>query len=273
LIWLLGAVAAGCGGRLAGDDAPVASASFDAGIEDAPLPVGDAPGVVLEASTPDSAPDPNDASSSVSPPESEDAGGSASLDSAAPVLDAAAPPGRDAAPPPPPPPACAQTATVSLPAWKPPTPFHQGACTADEISTYTDCLGTAGCTSANAPCDACLQTEASAGAYGPIILGTEATDGFGDAFINWGGCQANLDGHTQAGSCGSETNAWQACASEVCPYSTCGTALDACDDYAYETACSGKTESDACASEWGDGDASVAQCAYFQTLATLWCGP
>jgi hypothetical protein len=244
----------GCGGRLETDDEPpVVRTSLDAGDPDAPPARDDAGGSFVDASV------------DASPRDAADIDAHAPVDSSAPdsASEAAAPP----------PPTCAQSSALSLPAWKPPTPFHQAACTAGEISTYTSCLGTAGCTSASAPCDACLETDASADAYGPIILGTTADDGFGDAFVNWGGCQANLDGHTQAGSCGSETNAWQACGNEVCPYSTCGAALDACDDYAYETACVGHTESDACASEWGTADGGVAECAYFATLATLWCGP
>lgn len=250
----------GCGGRVEPDD-DVAPPSLDAGDFDAPAARDDAAGPIADASRPDAR---ADASVDAPPPDAAAVDVHAPFDSAAPdsASEAAAPP----APP------CAQARPPALLGWRPPTPFHQGACTDDEIATYTSCLGASGCTSASAPCDACLETNASADAYGPIILGTMSEDGFGDAFVNWGGCQANVDGHTQAGSCGSETNAWQACASEVCPYATCGAGLDACDDYAYESACVGHTESDACASEWGDSN-GVGRCASFTTLATLWCGP
>jgi hypothetical protein len=87
------------------------------------------------------------------------------------------------------------------------------------------------------------------------------------------GCQASLDGDVAAASCGSETNAWQACANEVCPDATCGDALDACFDYASETECAGHTESDACAAEWSAASTGVPQCADLITLMTLWCGP
>jgi hypothetical protein len=173
------------------------------------------------------------------------------------------------------PPACAALSpAIVLPEWRPPTALHQAACTASQISAYVSCVGSTGCTSTSVSCDACLQTDASAPAYGPIILGTTASDGFGDAFVNWGGCQASFDGQTAAGSCGSETNAWQACANEVCPYASCGSGsvLDACASYAYETVCAGHTESDACAAQWSAASTGVPQCADLVTLATLWCG-
>jgi hypothetical protein len=199
-------------------------------------------------------------------------------DAGLPAPEAGPPPSPDSGMSPeggPSPPVCAPLSPVIvLPAWRPPTALHQAACTASQISAYVSCVGSTGCTSTSVSCDACLQTDASAPAYGPIIVGTQASDGFGDAFVNWGGCQASFDGQTAAGSCGSETNAWQACANEVCPYTSCGSGsvLDACASYAYETVCAGHTESDACAAEWSAASSGVPQCADLVTLATLWCG-
>jgi hypothetical protein len=170
-------------------------------------------------------------------------------------------------------PACAETvSSFAPPAWKPPTPFHQGACTSAEADTYAGCLGAADCTSGSSSCDACIQTDVGAAAYGPVITGSSYGDGFGSAFVNWGGCQANIDGNTAAGSCGSETNAWQACANAVCPASTCGSSATACETYAYDGPCAGHTESEACAGEWSSTTSEVPTCSNFATLATMWCG-
>ena len=272
--WLVGALlpllllslalsCAGCGGELEHDaqSAP-ATSELDGGVdaEDGGTPQDDAtalPDAGDEAVGEEQALPPGDANLPI-----PDAGPPSSTDSGM------APEGG------PSPPVCALSPVIALPQWRPPTALHQAACTAGEISAYVNCIGSTGCTSTSVSCDACLQTDASAPAYGPVILGTLASDGFGAAFVNWGGCQASFDGQTAAGSCGSETNAWQACANEVCPYASCGSGsvLDACASYAYETVCAGHTESDACAGEWSATSSGVPQCADLVTLATLWCG-
>jgi hypothetical protein len=180
----------------------------------------------------------------------------------------------EAAPPPsPPPPACyAGTSVATFAPWKPPTPLHQGACTASDLATYGACWTSADCSSGSATCDACMRTDASAAAYGPIITGTAYADMYEGALVNWGGCQANLDGDTGPGSCGNQTNDWQTCFVLECP-SSCGSEGDDCGNYAWTHACQNDTESIACSDEWSSQDSGVPQCSQFATLASLWCGP
>jgi hypothetical protein len=116
-------------------------------------------------------------------------------------------------------------------------------------------------------------TNASAAAYGPVIVGSSDSDGFGPAFVNWGGCQANVDGDASPGGCGNQTNDWQACSAAVCPDVQCGADVTACDEYAAETTCAGLTETPSCAGEWSSAESGVPPCAYFATLLSLWCGP
>jgi hypothetical protein len=159
-------------------------------------------------------------------------------------------------------PACFAGAPFSPPPWKAPTPLHQRACTATELAQFVACAG-GDCTSGNSTCDACLETDESESAYGPIITG-----GALGSFVNWGGCQANLDGKKGKGSCGNQTNDWQTCEAAECP-ATCGVSADACTSSAFVSACVGNTESASCANEWSG---TVSECATFASLANLWCG-
>jgi hypothetical protein len=81
-----------------------------------------------------------------------------------------------------------------------------------------------------------------------------------------------MDGSTAAGSCGNQTNNWQACAVLECPQS-CGANPNTCLSYAATSSCAGNTESVACSNEWNTASTGVPQCATFSTLSTLWCGP
>jgi hypothetical protein len=166
--------------------------------------------------------------------------------------------------------ACYEGTPFSPPVWKTPSPMHQGVCTPGDLGGFLDCVGTPGCTSGNAQCDGCLMTSYSSTAFGPLVTGSSYSDVASGLFINWGGCQANVDGHTESGSCGNETNNWQTCAHAECS-STC-TDANECDDYAYFHACLGNTESASCAEEWGDADSGVPPCADLSTLVTIWCG-
>lgn len=165
-------------------------------------------------------------------------------------------------------PACYADMPFTPPPWKPPTPLHEGACTALELQRIAQCAGASDCTSGSATCDACAETDIGAAAYGPIItrliLGQRRF-----VEVNWGGCQANFDGDASAGGCGNQTNSWQSCLFEECPACT---SVDACIEFAAEHGCSGSSETFACASEWSS-DSGVPTCAYLQTLLTLWCGP
>jgi hypothetical protein len=169
--------------------------------------------------------------------------------------------GADAGPAP----ACYQNVTpAGLPAWKRPTSLHQAACWTKEIAAYVACAGTEGCTSGYHLCDECLVTAATAREYGPVVTGTPA-----GTIINWGGCQAHLDGHESKTSCGAQTNAWQACVLAEC--AACGDDLDTCATYAAGALCASSVETPSCQDEWAASDVA-ASCSDLTTMATLWCG-
>lgn len=166
------------------------------------------------------------------------------------------------------PPACYAGTPFTPPPWKPPTPLHQGACTTLELQSIVQCAGASDCTSGSATCDACAETDIGAAAYGPIL--TQVVAGQSRFVeVNWGGCQANLDGDASAGGCGNQTNSWQSCLLQECR--ACAS-VDACIVFAAEHACSGSSETFACGSEWSS-DSGVPTCANLQSLLTLWCGP
>ena len=195
-----------------------------------------------------------------------DTGQAPHFDAAAPPQDAANDGAVDL------PPACyAAAALTPLPPWKPPTPFHQGLCSTGALAQYETCWDSPNCSSGNSACDACLRTDIGAAAFGPVITGSTYADMYNGAFVNWGGCQANLDGNTGQGSCGSQTNIWQVCDVLNCPQG-CGADLMSCEDYAAIHICKNDTESLDCSNEWA-GDSGVPQCNLFATLASLWCGP
>lgn len=166
--------------------------------------------------------------------------------------------------------ACYTGAAFTPPQWKPPTPLHQGACTSDQLFQFLGCFGSTPCTSGSSTCDGCLQTSVNAAAYGPIITGSSVSDDYSGQFINFGGCQANIDGNTAAGSCGSQTNAWYACDEVECP-EDCGDAGNSCAEYAWNNGCAKDTMSASCSNEWEE-DGGVSQCEW-PSLVNIWCGP
>jgi hypothetical protein len=98
------------------------------------------------------------------------------------------------------------------PLWAPPTPLSQGACTNAQATEYaTDFVNGMLPTSGSASCDACLQTNSTSGAFGPIVV-----SGIGYQ-VNYGGCIANLDNCTAASCCGDLFNS-----SLYCPFEECG---------------------------------------------------
>jgi hypothetical protein len=101
--------------------------------------------------------------------------------------------------------------------WAPPTPLHQGACTAAEITAWTtsQSMTTGLGMSGNAACDACIVTPVTAAAHGPAIT---ATMGSTTILVeaNFGGCVANLDGMKAAGSCGNSVDTENDCIGQEC---------------------------------------------------------
>lgn len=168
-------------------------------------------------------------------------------------------------------------------AWAPPSPFGQGACTPAQTSSYLSCLTTSGdCTAfrgdaANAGCVACLETEETATAHGPVVVQT-ASGQVAIAELNYGGCQAHFDGHPGSGSCGNQAND-----STDCVNFECGSCSDFddpseggptynCYYTAIETgACTAFRETTDCAYEVNDGGPAV-PCTNPTAFIPLWCG-
>ena len=117
----------------------------------------------------------------------------------------------------------------------------------------------------------------SAAAHGPVLT-AEADGGLQAVELNYGGCFAHYDGHTQAGSCGNQVNSFNDCYSFEC---------QACSDYANPSAygptqdceensisvgvCAAVRETEACGNEASDGGVAT-PCYDPSTIFTLWCG-
>ena len=167
--------------------------------------------------------------------------------------------------------------------WAPPSAFGQSACTAAQTSSYLSCLTTTGnCTAfrsdtTNAGCVACLETEESASAHGPVVV-QAASGQIAIAELNYGGCQAHFDGHGAAGSCGNQANN-----STDCVNFECGSCSDFDDPSeggptynCYYTAiesgvCTAFRETTDCAYEVDDGG-TAAPCTNPEVFIPLWCG-
>jgi hypothetical protein len=137
----------------------------------------------------------------------------------------AAPPLPDSGPP-----VCAPGDTTSfVPAFKPPTPFHQNKCDATQIAAYyTNCLPPNGSASACAPwrsantqCAQCIATPETAASLGPVILRTN-----GLVTINIAGCVGNATGDLSNTGCSFKEQRAMQCVNFACdPY--CGTSTPA----------------------------------------------
>jgi hypothetical protein len=161
--------------------------------------------------------------------------------------------------------------------WAPPTPFHQGACTASQISQYlvdfgADMTPAFRANPANKTCDACIETSATAAKYGPVIRGAIIQ-------TNFGGCVANIDGDTSSTGCGALINAYQECA-----YQECGKCIDWSTGGPMAVACLKKAiaAGGSCAPVWGTktqqcnndlGSGATAICGGLNTFLSVWCGP
>jgi hypothetical protein len=166
--------------------------------------------------------------------------------------------------------------------WAPPTPLHQNVCTAAEATTYANAIMTMTMglpTSGNAACDACIQTDESAPAHGPIVTNMGMPIEF-----NIGGCMAHFDGMTGPMGCGAEVNDEGDCANDECagcsdfnnpspmgPTEQCESAV-----FGAGGPCGSFQPNAECQEELQSMDGGVAECLEIQSvleLLNLWCGP
>jgi hypothetical protein len=151
--------------------------------------------------------------------------------------------------------------------WAPPTKLGQPACTAGEISTYLNEMS-----SGDTGCDACIQTNASAAAWGPIVI-LGMSGGTTYYIINYGGCIADVDGQTQQGSCGDFFNNDTSCLNQECGDCS-GSAEQTCAEEVSSGAgvCAGYVLTMQCATET-QGSGEYATCLEGPlSMLTLWCG-
>jgi hypothetical protein len=176
--------------------------------------------------------------------------------------------------PPGPPPTCYANMPFTAPTWEPPTPFGQPACTPAQVSAYLTCFPS--CSSfvtdpSNTACAACIQTDMASTQYGPIV-----TSGGMPIQVNFGGCIANLDGNTAAGSCGDVFNSFNACLSTEC--ATCsdfddptpGGPTQLCTENAFNGGFCTAYNDMTCDSEVADAGVA-AVCDNLNDFLPLWC--
>jgi hypothetical protein len=134
-------------------------------------------------------------------------------------------------------------------------------------------------TSGNAACDACIQTDETAPAHGPIVTSMGMPIEF-----NLGGCMANFDGMTGPMSCGAVVNDQGDCANDECagcsdfnnPSQNGPT--EQCENTVFGGGgpCTSFQPNAACQAELQSMDGGVAECLQIQSvleLVNLWCGP
>jgi hypothetical protein len=174
--------------------------------------------------------------------------------------------------------ACAPNATFTPYPWKPPTPFHQAACNAQQVASYLSCFSFGDCAPfkgvpQNAACVACIETEVSAPAHGPVI-----TVGGAIQEVNFGGCQATYDGDLSSTSCGATFNDLNSCI-----VNECGDCLDAIENGPQFQACTKAAflpggpctrydETPTCRAETSAGGVA-AGCLAIASFLPTWCGP
>jgi hypothetical protein len=182
-----------------------------------------------------------------------------------------------------PPPGCYANAVFTPLAWAPPTALHQGLCTTPQLMAFQTSLNTAGpFTSGSTTCDACLMTDVGATTHGPVLtVGGTPTSG------NYGGCMADIDGMTGAGSCGNTFDNEQQCIVFECAGAAPGSTrcsdfnmtpdpiTKACISAAFGPGgqCVGDSASASCSAEINPGGAAAACGPTFINLITIWCGP
>ena len=173
--------------------------------------------------------------------------------------------------------ACSPNAVFTPYPWAPPTPWSQGACTAAQITSYLSCFSFGDCApftsiAANAACAACIETDVSAKENGPVL-----TVGGGIQEVNFGGCQAHLDGDASPTSCGANFNDLNSCIVNECgdcdDITVMGPEFEACYKAAFAPGgpCTQYDESATCRAETSAGGvASV--CTNIEGFLPLWCG-
>jgi hypothetical protein len=121
---------------------------------------------------------------------------------------------------------CMPDKKLALVPWKPPTAFHQKACTGTQTDSYVSLFkstSTAGMINtssfrdvpANATCIACIETDVGNSTHGPVITHVEGgTPQFLET--NYGGCVANFDGNDSNTGCGAQLNGYNVCALAEC---------------------------------------------------------
>jgi hypothetical protein len=169
---------------------------------------------------------------------------------------------------------CYQNRAVTRVPWAPPTALHQGRCTPQEIATYLNTLNGEGpFTSGSTNCDGCLLTDVGAASHGPIVTQLNAP-----IETNWGGCIANFDGVTAAGSCGNTFNNASDCLIAQCggciDFPSRGSNTQTCKGIAFGAGgrCEVETTTPACAAEIEPGGVAAPCGPTVTDLLTLWCG-
>jgi hypothetical protein len=158
------------------------------------------------------------------------------------------------------------------PTWIPPS-APSSACTTTQIQKlYDDCVGpnqsqsacmTFLAVSANATCEACMESPIQSPTYGPMIEWHSGAS----MDANIGGCMALVDDDKSASGCGAKYETWQSCEIAACSYCPLGT---------YES-CAGRADTDACgayqsAAQQCYADAKYAACKQttFETFFTAY---
>ena len=202
------------------------------------------------------------------------------------------PAARDAAPAPVDASTCQPGDVASFkPLWKRPSPFHQGACTRDQIVAYkTACLGAKASHDACAPflvadspaqrCGACIKSPDTAPIYGPLV------DHQGFVELNLAGCIANVENDKDGSGCAGSFQASVQCLSAACSFN-CPVTSDAtfqqyqgCATTASTGGCKEYAQNAKCVDGLGDSGTAVADTCFsgtsfserYDILVPLFCG-
>ncbi|MEA2749698.1 MAG: hypothetical protein QOI41_3841 [Myxococcales bacterium] len=133
---------------------------------------------------------------------------------------------------------CHPTSAAGMPkaTYVPPTGANQGLCTDVEIQQYVDCRNgkTSACaalTDGGTSCKSCIESDATAAAWGPIILGG------GSLRLNEAGCGALANSDTTTMGCGQGLADYTACLQYTCGQQCIGSEYFACATEARSTEC------------------------------------
>lgn len=120
--------------------------------------------------------------------------------------------------------------------YEPPTGGYQGVCTDLQIQAYVDCKGgkTSACATladAGTSCSACIETNRSASAWGPIVVGA------GSIELNEAGCGALANADTTKSGCGQGLADYTECLQYTCRQQCAGSQYFDCATEARSTEC------------------------------------